>query len=299
MDLPVLNFRRYSPAVLTLLVFLLAQGIGSIVLLGIGILVSPEFGDACREYYAGTASGLPVFQLLPVSLIALVVMATDIIAVLVCRSLLHFSLRRTLDISAIRWRPGMLAVAGGIFGALGMSILTDSVEVPDSIMQMSLAMSHSAVGMLVVVVVGPIAEELLFREAIAGEMMRRGANPWAAILVSALAFSIVHLNFAQGIYALPLGILFGIIYVRTRSIVLTAILHIVNNGIVVILLYALGEDMTQATYGEWFGGMAIPYVVMLVCFVLCIILIRWFLRAYSPSPRYPLDDILLEEKDKM
>ena len=76
-------------------------------------------------------------------------------------------------------------------GAIGMSVLTDSVEMPDSMQQASLALSRNVWGLLAIVIVGPVTEELLFREVIAGEMLRRGAGPWVAILTSALAFSIV------------------------------------------------------------------------------------------------------------
>jgi membrane protease YdiL (CAAX protease family) len=113
-------------------------------------------------------------------------------------------------------------------------------------------------------------------------MLRRGAAPWAAILASALSFSIVHLNLAQGIYALPLGILFGIIYCKTGNIVLTSMLHILNNGIVVLLLCVSGGDYADASYAEWFGGMAIPYVIMTLSFVLCGALMYVFLHCYKP-----------------
>ncbi len=274
---------KLSPVILTLLIFLLMQGVGTAALFGIGIFLSPEFASALRDFVNGTADELPLFTALPVSLFALTLMAANILAVVVCRLVLHnICFRSTFDVSSVNWLPGMLVLLGGIFGAIGMSVVTDSVEMPDSMQQASLALSHNMWGLLTLVVVGPVTEELLFREAIAGEMLRRGAAPWAAIFLSALSFSIVHLNFAQGIYALPLGILFGIVYYKTGNIVLTSVLHIFNNGIVVLLMYVFGSDYADASYAEWFGGMTVPYVIMTISFVLCCALMYAFWHRYTP-----------------
>ena len=274
---------KLSPVILTLLIFLLMQGVGTAALFGIGIFLSPEFASALRDFVNGTADELPLFTALPVSLFALTLMAANILAVVVCRLVLHnICFRSTFDVSSVNWQPGMLALLGGIFGAIGMSVVTDSVEMPDSMQQASLALSHNMWGLLTLVVVGPVTEELLFREAIAGEMLRRGAAPWAAIFLSALSFSIVHLNFAQGIYALPLGILFGIVYYKTGNIVLTSVLHIFNNGIVVLLMYVFGSDYADASYAEWFGGMTVPYIIMSISFVLCCALMYAFWHRYTP-----------------
>lgn len=272
-----MNFRQFSPVILTLLVFLLAQGLGTVLLFSIGMLTSPDFYVAVQAYFHGEAQGLPLLELLPVSLISLSLMAVDIFAVLCCFFFLHYIRFITIcNTSSIRWRQGMLAIAGGICGAISISILTDAMEIPDVMLQTSLAMSHNFWGLLTLVIVGPVTEELLFREAIAGEMLRRGTHPWIAIIVSALAFSTVHFNLAQGLYALPLGILFGIIYYKTGNIVLTSLLHILNNGIVVVQLYTMNEDIADLSYSEWLGGDLNAYAAMLFFGVLCIVLMRYF-----------------------
>jgi hypothetical protein len=179
----------------------------------------------------------------------------------------------------------MLAIAGGFLGALSISILTESIELPDVMFQISLAMSHNIWGLLTLVIVGPITEELLFREAIAGEMLHRGNNPWIAIIVSALAFSAMHLNLAQGLYALPLGIIFGIIYYKTGNIVLTSLLHILNNGIVAVQLYTMNEDIEDLSLSKWLGGDLKAYAAVLLLGGLCIVLMRLFWSHYLPMQR--------------
>ena len=278
--------KKISPAILTLLVFLLTQGLGTVLIFGIGVFVSPAFKTALQAYLSGTAQGLPLLEILPISLFSLILMGVNILAVLCCHFLIHnIHFATTSDFSSIRWRPGILAIMGGFLGALSISILTESMELPDAMMKISLAMSHNILGLLTLVIVGPITEELIFREAIAGEMLRRGSNPWIAIIVSTLAFSIMHLNLAQGLYALPLGIIFGIIYYKTGNIVLTSLLHILNNGIVAVQLYTMNEDITDLSFTEWLGGDFKAYGAMLFLGLTSIVLMRVFWNSYLPLPR--------------
>ena len=259
-----MNLYKFSPVVRTLLAFLLAQGIGTILLIVAGLMTIP---DLSIDFYS------PLFS--PI------MMAVDIVAILACR-LLQPDIRfvKASDIAAIKWRPGMLAIAGGLLGAMCISTLTDKVKLPDIMQEMSLAMSHNLWGLLTLVIVGPVTEEILFREAIEGGMLRKGVSPWTAITVSALAFSIAHLNLAQGLYAFPIGIIFGIIYYRSRSIVLTALLHILNNGIVAAQTLILGEEATEITYEEWLGSTTKVYAIMLLTGLLCVILMRKFWHSY-------------------
>ena len=259
-------FRKFTPVILTLLVFLLAQGFGALLMIPFGM--QPEQ--------------------IPVTAFSLIMMAVDIIAVLGCYFLLKYIRPITAsDVASIQWRPGLIAIAAGILGALCISILTENVPLPDIMQKMSLAMAHNFWGLLTLVIIGPIAEELLFREAIEGEMLRRNASPWTAILVSAIAFSIIHLNLAQSLYALPIAILFGIIYYKTGNIILTSVLHIINNGTAALQLYTLGEDLENISYAEWFGGQTNAYLIAALCGSLCLILTLLFWRFPYSDEKQP------------
>lgn len=274
-------WHKYSPAILTVLVFLLVQGIGSVLLFAVGVIVSPEFGEAVRAFVSGKAQGLPLLELIPVSAFSIVTAVTDILAVLICYFLLHYIRFSTaFNTSSIKLRPSLLAISGGILGALSVSILTESVELSDEMMQISLAMSHNFWGLLTIVFVGPVVEELLFREAIEGEMLRRNVRPWVAILVSAIAFSVAHLNLAQGLYAFSLAILFGIIYYKTGNIILTSLLHIINNGFSASQLYLYGEGVEDISYADLFGGTLQSYTFMLLSGVISVALITTFCKDY-------------------
>ena len=277
-----MNIRKYSPALLTLLVFLLAQGLGTVLFLGIAMIVSPEFNDAVRDFLSGKTQELPLLEMMSVNTYSIILIVVDILAVMGCYFILHYI--RPLaahDFASIRWQTGSIAIAAGILGAVGTSILTEKVPLPDIMVQMSYGMAHSFWGIMALAVIGPITEELLFREAIEGEMLRRGARPWAAIIISAAAFGFAHLNLAQGLYAIPLAIIFGIIYYKTGNIILTALLHILNNSIVALQLRTPGTDTADPPFAEWLGGTAQAYTLMLICGILSLVLIRVFCNRYQ------------------
>lgn len=279
-----MNWRKITPALLSLLAFLLAQALIPAVAFGIGMLVSPDFGTALQKFLSGETADLPLLELMPVPIFSLTIMATNIIAILICyRPLRYIRPIKASDFGTIRWQTGLLAIAGGILGGFCLSIMTENIALPDSMMQMSMAMSKNIWGLLALAIVGPITEELLFREAIEGEMLRRKAHPWTAITISALAFSIVHLNLAQALYALPLGIMFGIIRYKTGNIILPSLLHILNNSIVALQLCTLGEEMADLSYAEMFGGNTATQIVMLLSGLLSILLMTLFWNCHTPK----------------
>lgn len=81
---------------------------------------------------------------------------------------------------------------------------------------------------LSVVTLGPIVEELIFRGLIFKEA-EKIKNGWFPVIVSAVLFGIFHLEFVQIVYTIIMGLVFGVIYQMTRSLVLVCYLHILNN----------------------------------------------------------------------
>jgi len=55
-----------------------------------------------------------------------------------------------------------------------------------------------------------------------------------AVGVSSLIFATIHMNISQFMFAFLVGILFGIVRVKTKKMYPTMILHLINNGFAVI-----------------------------------------------------------------
>lgn len=99
---------------------------------------------------------------------------------------------------------------------------------------------------LVMVVIGPVMEELFFRKFLIDSLSRYGGG--LAIWLSALVFGLFHGNLEQLIYATLLGAMLGFVYYRTRSLRSTVIMHMAVNfmgGFVPALIYRYVLDINK------------------------------------------------------
>ena len=87
---------------------------------------------------------------------------------------------------------------------------------------------------LVVAIFAPIFEEWLCRGMVLRGLLTKMKPVWA-IVISALFFAVIHANPWQALNAFLIGLLMGYVYYRTGSLILTMIIHFVNNGTAVIL----------------------------------------------------------------
>lgn len=101
------------------------------------------------------------------------------------------------------------------------------------------------VALIVMAVLPAVVEELLFRGVILQGLMRFG--PITAVIVSAMLFSLFHLSLSQTVYQFILGIIFAVLYLRTRNLTYPILLHFFNNAFTLTVMYAMndgGDDFT-------------------------------------------------------
>ena len=105
-----------------------------------------------------------------------------------------------------------------------------------------------ALNLLFVGILAPVFEELFFRKAVIDRLRRYGDLP--AVLISGLAFGLVHGNFNQVFYTVAVGVLLSFIYVRTGSVLYTISIHAAFNFVGGVysteLLRRVGETLTPA-----------------------------------------------------
>ncbi len=92
--------------------------------------------------------------------------------------------------------------------------------------------------LLLICVIGPIGEEILFRGMVYAKL-RRAFSIWPAAIISGLLFGIYHMNWIQGIYASLAGIVFAIVYEKTQTIWGSCLLHMLFNGCTYVLEYGV------------------------------------------------------------
>ena len=150
------------------------------------------------------------------------------------------------------YSTSLIPTSGPIFGDLYQIYSEQMNSISDDTFTLFLLVSFFA----------PIIEEILFRGIIQKGLINKGVKPRSAIIISALVFGIVHFNPWQFIGAFLLGIVLGVIYFKTKSLLMSIFLHFFNNTIVVVMM--------KFFYTESFSELLnIPeYVVLLVGIVI-------------------------------
>lgn len=176
---------------------------------------------------------------------------------------------------ACKWRWAPVMIVATLCGMFCFNVLTEQLQLEDMTEQMIMGMSSRFLGIVSIVIMAPVAEEVVFRSAVIGTMLRHGVRPWVAITVSALLFAIVHFNPAQIPFAFIIGILFAILYVKSGSVVPSTVCHILNNGISVILMNVF-RDQPDTTLTDVCGGPAVTCPLVAVTTTVCLSLYYYY-----------------------
>lgn len=102
------------------------------------------------------------------------------------------------------------------------------------------AISGTWVGVIAVAIGAPISEELAMR----GILIRNSRKAFGLVgcmIISGLCFGLVHANLVQGIYAFPMGMIFGYVAYKCNSVIPTILAHAYHNGLAGYLYEAIGN----------------------------------------------------------
>lgn len=193
---------------------------------------------------------------------------------------LHMIHESTIHPWRISWQYvhlGIISVMLGIFAADLIS--ANYLHLPDLMKMHFTEMATSTWGVLAIVVIGPLVEEIVFREGVLGYMIRHDANKWGSIFFSALLFGLVHINPIQIPFAIFVGILLGMIYVKSKSILFTGFIHCLNNAIAVMEMRYLGETYSEFNIADILGY-SLTKGYILVCLTLCVLFMIEFIKKY-------------------
>ncbi|AZB02026.1 CPBP family intramembrane metalloprotease [Chryseobacterium joostei] len=118
---------------------------------------------------------------------------------------------------------------------------------------MSQLTDDPAIMLIMTVMMAPIFEEIIFRGIIQKGLINKGVEPWKAILYASIIFGIVHGNPWQFISAVMLGCVLGLVYYKTKSLLIPILLHGFNN-LTLSLLVLFGKNESFAKFlnvSEW------------------------------------------------
>ena len=175
-------------------------------------------------------------------------------------------LKRDLSIRPIRWYHILFAIVGVLQVAIGLSALLENFQLSDNGSQAIFQeMTHNAFCLLLLCVVGPLCEELVFRVGILRPLYRHRVPVLLAAGISALAFAVVHGNLVQGIPAFIIGFILGLLYLRTGNLWLCLPAHIANNTFAVIFMEHNDVELTTwQSVASLIVGVVIIYGVMVL-----------------------------------
>lgn len=98
------------------------------------------------------------------------------------------------------------------------------------------------------VIMAPLFEEIIFRGIILKGLINKGMRPLTAILLSSLAFGIVHGNPWQFAGAVLLGSVLGFVYYKTKTLLLPILLHAFNNFCSALLIFYADTESFAETF---------------------------------------------------
>ncbi len=131
----------------------------------------------------------------------------------------------------------------------------------------------------IISMVAGIAEEVLFRGVFL-QAYRDYFKDYQAVFFSGLLFALFHFNLQNFLGPLYLGIVFGILTVKTRSIIPAILGHMLNNGIAYVLSF-MAAMMPEETGTAGFGVSEILETILSMAFTaaLALGLVVWILRS--------------------
>ncbi len=124
---------------------------------------------------------------------------------------------------------------------------------------------------LTIAVAAPVLEELIFRGIILDGLLMK-YSPQKAIFISSFLFAFLHLNPWQFIGAMAIGSFAGYVYYKTRNLLLSIIIHFVNNAFAFIMSISVDikEEMGK-TVIEAYGGITNTILIIVSCIIIALL----------------------------
>jgi len=140
------------------------------------------------------------------------------------------------------------------------------------------------VNLIIIALLAAVGEELLFRGVILQLFIEWFKNKHLAIIVSAVLFSALHLQFYGFLPRMVLGILFGYIFIWSGSLWLPILLHFIFNGITVVAVYLYNIGYIQTDVESF--GVSDSALVVISSFVLIVLLLFVMFRMGRLKPEH-------------
>lgn len=156
----------------------------------------------------------------------------------------------------------MLSLVGVVVFQLGINpVLGSGIRQLLCIQNLSInPFLDSPFTLFAMILLAPVLEELIFRGTILKGFLTHYSAP-KAIVFSSILFGLVHALPAAILGALILGLFFGWVYYKTRSVGATILLHIAANTTGLLIGYLQFRLNSHSTWFNVYGSFTLPIVV--------------------------------------
>ena len=121
----------------------------------------------------------------------------------------------------------------------------------------SLVSTGLPAGFLMVALIAPVMEELIFRKLMLDRIRNYGEK--TAIFFSALCFGLFHGNLTQFLYAFSVGLFLGYVYCKTGKVIYTMVMHALLNAFSSSLML-----LAPAMSGGRFAALAVILCLLVI-----------------------------------
>ena len=121
--------------------------------------------------------------------------------------------------------------------------------------------------MFIIALLPGIFEEVCFRGGLQNILNRWFKGPWIAIILTAFIFSIIHISYYGFLVRFALGVILGLVFYYSGSLLLSIIFHFLYNGVQVTALYVLNGQGANETkdieenFPIWAGVIALILII--------------------------------------
>jgi CAAX protease family protein len=208
-------------------------------------------GESPREYYK--LKSIPNLRLLGLGLLA----------ILFCQPLIAWSadLNQLLN---LHWL--------GLFGQWLEEINNEVQSSYETILQIN-SLSDFAILFLTAAIIPAIGEELIFRGALQTILLKWTGKVHLAVWAAAFIFSIFHFQVYFILPRLLLGVGIGYLYLWSKNLWYSILVHLINNGLIVTMAYLFisgggkPEDFQNAEPFNLLAGIFMTVALVIVLFV--------------------------------
>ena len=190
--------------------------------------------------------------------------------------------RRIIPLIVLIAIPLNLGIAGPLIELVPM---TDFFREMMREMVLEMASDQGLLMFIALVIAAPILEELIFRGIMLDGLLRI-YSPTKAVIVSSLLFGLIHLNPAQFVGGALVGGFMGWVYVHTRSVLATILIHAAFNLTAFTESYFIDvEEAIDMSYAEVLGGWTNYVLVVLGSIVVTLGCVFLLDKEFKKPPR--------------